>query len=357
MKKIRSLLLSCALLAGLLVLPASAAAPGYGELSIRVNSPESSAYVTVTISEAARIDPLDEVRSYAVAPGATVTVTPSQDDLSLSLMLTNVESFLYGIPLSGTKQYYLNRDGVLEEKSNAGVDSGNLLAAGQRYTFTVDFTDFMDYAFLTVHQGTSDQNGDSIHLHDAAGSYAQNSLGEYPMPETPEQLGAFTDVTTADYFYAPVKWAMEQGVTAGTSATTFGPHDTCSTSQILTFLWRAFGSQEPTIANPFGDVTEQDYFCKAATWAYEKGLLSGTTLNGNAPCTRAATVTYLWKLAGQPAAAGANFSDVSAEAGYAQAVAWAVEQGITAGTSATTFGPDLTCTRGQIMTFLYADLT
>lgn len=237
MKKILSLLLSCTLLAGLLVLPASAAAPGYEELSIRVNSPESSAYVTVTISEAARIDPLDEVRSYAVAPGATVTVTPSQDDLSFSLMLTNVETFLYGIPFSGTKQYYLNRDGVLEEKSNSGVDSGNLLAAGQHYTFTVDFTDFMDYAFLTVHQGTSDQNGDSIHLHDATSSYAQNSLGEYPMPEIPEQLGAFTDVTTADYFYAPVKWAMEQGVTAGTSATTFGPELTCTRGQIMTFLY------------------------------------------------------------------------------------------------------------------------
>lgn len=357
MKKAFSLLLACALLAGLLTLPASAAAPGYGELSIRVNSPDSSAYVTVTISEAARIDPLDEVRSYSVAPGATITVTPSEDNLSVSLMLTNVESFLYGIPLSGTKQYYLNRDGELEEKSNSAVDSGNFLSANQSYTFTVDYTDFMDYAFLTVHEGAGDQNGDSIHLHDATSTYARTYLGEYPEPETPAQLGSFSDVTAADYFYEPVKWALDLGLTAGTSATTFGPNDTCTTSQILTFLWRAFGAQEPTIANPFGDVTEQDYFCKAAVWAYENGLVSGAALNGNEPCTRSATVTYLWKLAGQPDAGSTDFTDVAADADYAAAVAWALEQGITAGTSATTFGPDDTCTRGQIMTFLYNDLT
>ena len=144
------------------------------------------------------------------------------------------------------------------------------------------------------------------------------------------------------------------GVTAGTSPTTFSPDLTCTTAQILTFLFRANGSPLHSFENPFTDVKESDYFYNAATWAGELGLVDGQTFGGNSPCTRSDTVTYLWKLAGQPkASASVDFSDVSADADYAQAVAWAVEQGVTAGTSDTTFSPDATCTRGQIATFLY----
>ena len=168
---------------------------------------------------------------------------------------------------------------------------------------------------------------------------------------------AFTDVPAASPYVDAVNWAVEKQITAGTTATTFSPKATCTTAQILTFLWRANGSPEPTAANPFTDVAGNAYYEKAAVWAYEKGMASGTTLTGDAPCTRSATVSALWKLAGQPAAASkAAFTDVSDGADYAQAVAWAVEQGITAGTSATAFSPDATCTRGQIVTFLYRDM-
>ena len=131
---------------------------------------------------------------------------------------------------------------------------------------------------------------------------------------------------------------------------------TCTTAQILTFLWRANGSPAPTINNPFTNVVNDAYYASAAVWAYEKGLVSGSSFEGDTPCTRSATVTYLWKLAEKPVVVAADFNDVAADAEYAQAVAWAVQQGITAGTSATTFSPDVTCTRGQIVTFLYRDM-
>lgn len=175
-------------------------------------------------------------------------------------------------------------------------------------------------------------------------------------PAKPAATG-FSDVAANAYYANAVKWAVEKGITAGTSPTTFSPNDTCTTAQILTFLWRANGSPEPTIQNPFTDVKESDYFYKAAVWAYEKGMAEGQSFGGNNPCTRSATVTYLWKLEGSPVGApSVNFSDVGTNANYTEAVAWAVTMGVTAGTSETTFSPDATCTRGQIATFLYRTL-
>lgn len=166
----------------------------------------------------------------------------------------------------------------------------------------------------------------------------------------------FADVPSGAYYEDAVKWAVARNITTGTSATTFSPDLTCTTAQILTFLWRAKGSPEPVSGNTFRDVSSGDYYYKAALWAKEKGLVSGNTLDGDTPCTRSATVTYLWKLAGSPAASGSNFTDVPSGADYAQAVAWAVEKGVTSGTGPATFSPDITCTRGQIVTFLHRDL-
>lgn len=168
-------------------------------------------------------------------------------------------------------------------------------------------------------------------------------------------VGGFVDVKKKDYYADAVVWAVDKGITTGTSATTFSPNVTCTVAQIMTFLWRANGAPQPSCANPFTDVPENAYYAKAALWAYEKGLVSGSTFGGDAPCTRSMTVGYLWALAGKPAAGNVSFTDVPAGASYVQAVAWAVENGITTGTSSTTFAPDLTCTRGQIMTFLYRD--
>ncbi len=165
------------------------------------------------------------------------------------------------------------------------------------------------------------------------------------------------DVKTTDYFAQPVAWALENGVTAGTGNGNFSPGQNCTVAQILTFLWRANGSPKPAGKNPFSDVKNSDYYANAAAWAYEKGLVSGKTFNGNTPCTRSMAATYLWKAAGSPTPSGkAGFTDVPANADYAQAVNWAVEKGVTTGTSATAFSPDHICTRGQIATFLHRAL-
>lgn len=165
---------------------------------------------------------------------------------------------------------------------------------------------------------------------------------------------AFTDVPANVWYTEPVAWAVSKGITNGTSATTFSPNDTCTRAQIITFLWRAVGSPKATAANPFTDVKKTDYFYDAAIWAYGKGMVSGTAFAPKTPCTREATVVYLWKNAGSPTVkVDSTFTDVPATADYAQAVAWAVSNGITNGTSATTFSPATTCTRGQIVTFLY----
>lgn len=166
----------------------------------------------------------------------------------------------------------------------------------------------------------------------------------------------FDDVATDAYYAGPVSWAVEQGITSGTSKTTFSPNANCTAAQILTFLWRANGSPKPAGSVPFSDVKSSDYYADAAAWAYEKGIISGGTFGGNTPCTRSMAVTYMWKAAGSPSAGTASFTDVPSGADYAQAVAWAVEKGVTSGTSSTTFSPDSICTRGQIVTFLYREL-
>ncbi len=170
---------------------------------------------------------------------------------------------------------------------------------------------------------------------------------------------AFTDVAAGAYYYDAVRWAVERSITVGTSNSTFSPDTICTRAQIITFLWRAAGSPKPGSAvNPFTDVAENAYYYKAALWASEQGMTTGTMFYPDQPCTRGMTVLLLWKAAGSPSTAAATgFADVDAQADYAQAVAWAAASGVTVGTSATTFSPNDTCTRGQIATFLYRSRT
>ena len=164
----------------------------------------------------------------------------------------------------------------------------------------------------------------------------------------------FEDVGASAYFACPVVWAVSGGVTNGVWASSFAPHNTCTRAQILTFIWRYSGSPEPAIANPFKDVSPDNYYYKPALWAHEQGMITGREFQGSTLCTRAAAVQYLWILAGRPSVGeGKTFSDVSPGAEYAQAVSYAAERGITAGTSETEFSPNNTCTRAQIVTFLY----
>lgn len=166
-------------------------------------------------------------------------------------------------------------------------------------------------------------------------------------------IDAFFDVPGGEYYSEPVKWAVENGITNGTGDYSFSPGLTCTRAQILTFLWRAAGSPVVSISNPFYDVSTGDYFYQAALWAYQNGMVSGTVFEGTTPCTRAATVTYIWQSKGSPSSAAASFTDVPAGSTYSPAVAWAVNNRITDGVGNNQFAPDMICSRGQIVTFLY----
>ncbi len=168
-------------------------------------------------------------------------------------------------------------------------------------------------------------------------------------------INPFTDVAATAYYYEPVLWAVEEGITTGRSATTFAPNATCTEANILTFLWRANGEPAAeTAENPFGAaVNTGSYYYNAALWAYEQGMID-ETFDPNTACTRAQAVYFMWVAAGSPDdAAASSFTDVAADASYADAVNWAVAQGVTTGRTASTFAPDDTCTRGNIVTFLH----
>lgn len=178
-----------------------------------------------------------------------------------------------------------------------------------------------------------------------------------PIVENP-----FVDVKEQAYFYTPVLWAVQKGITNGISATEFGPNANCTRGQIVTFLWRASGSPDPTgTNNPFRDVKPSEYYYKAVLWAVEKGITTGMSATEFGPhetCTRGQVATFLWRAQGKPAPAGSSnpFRDVRSSDYYYEAILWAVENGITNGTGGGKFSPEDSCTRGQIVTFLYRAL-
>ncbi len=166
----------------------------------------------------------------------------------------------------------------------------------------------------------------------------------------------FADVSTDAYYYEAVKWAAKKGITGGTGDGTFNPNGSCTRAHIVTFLWRAAGSPEPKSTVSFADVPADSYYAKAVAWAVENGITLGTgdgTFSPNATCTRAQSVTFLYRALGTAPTTVNGFTDVTADAFYADAVAWAVESGVTNGTSASTFSPNNGCTRAQIVTFLF----
>ncbi|MEY8230887.1 S-layer homology domain-containing protein [Oscillospiraceae bacterium 50-16] len=171
---------------------------------------------------------------------------------------------------------------------------------------------------------------------------------------------SFSDVPSSAYYYDAVQWAVERGITSGIGNDTFSPDAPCTRAQIMTFLWRASGSPEADADTVFTDVSANAYYAEAVQWAVSNGITSGTGANvfsPDAPCTRAQAMMFLYRAEKSPAVSGeVPFGDVSPDAYYADAVNWAVEKKITGGTSETTFSPEKTCTRGQIVTFLYAAL-
>jgi hypothetical protein len=246
------------------------------------------------------------------------------------------------------------------------VDHGTVTASrryaerGERVTLTVEPDKGWTLETLTV----ADRNGKEIDL-------TIVKVGEkytFQMPsgkvtveatfmEDNTMLNYFVDVSAGDYYYDAVLWAAVNGITSGVDALHFAPDAPCTRGQIVTFLWRAAGSPEPQTMSGFADVPADSYCAKAVAWAVERGITSGTGNGRFSPdeaCTRAQAVTFLYRAAGSPAVSGyAEFDDVMTDAYYARAVAWATEQGVTEGVGSHRFAPDNTCTRGQIVTFLW----
>ena len=229
---------------------------------------------------------------------------------------------------------------------------------GANVTVTVKPNDGYVLETLTV----TDKNGDELKLTDKG-----NGKYTFTMPGSKVEVKAtfmednsvfnfFYDVPNDAFFYEAVKWAVKSGVTNGLSDTMFGPYESCTRAQIVTFLWRAAGSPEPKTASSFTDVPANAYYAKAVAWAVENGITNGMTATMFAPdatCTRGQSVTFLHRALKGTASGSANFTDVPANAFYADAVNWAVASDVTNGTSNTTFSPNADCTRAEIVTFLY----
>ena len=243
------------------------------------------------------------------------------------------------------------------ENGGVAVSSKN---ARKGDTVTVTVTPDAGYQLdkLTV----TDKNGNVLKLTDKGdGKYS------FTMPDGKVEVKAvfakevktspFGDVSTDAYYYKAVQWAQEKGITDGISSNLFGPKQPCTRSQIVTFLWRAAGSPEPKdTAAGMTDVIPGSYYAKAVAWAVENGITTGTaegTFSPDATCTRAQAVTFLARAQNAKATGKTAFSDVPADSYFADAVAWAQANGVTTGTSETTFSPDNDCTRAQIVTFLY----
>ena len=227
---------------------------------------------------------------------------------------------------------------------------------------TVTITVKPDSGYVLETLTVTDKNGNELTLKDKGdGKYT------FTMPagkvevkatfmEDNSMLNFFYDVPNGAFFYEAVKWAVKSGVTNGLSDTMFGPYESCTRAQIVTFLWRAAGSPEPKTASSFTDVPVSTYYAKAVAWAVENGITNGmteTTFAPDATCTRGQSVTFLHRALKGTASGSANFTDVKPDAFYADAVSWAVKNDVTNGTSNTTFSPNADCTRAEIVTFLY----
>ena len=248
---------------------------------------------------------------------------------------------------------------TIPNKTENGTVTVNPKSASKGSTVTITAKPDSGYQLddLTV----TDKNGKELKLTDKG-----NGKYTFTMPASKVEVNAtfvkeveispFSDVSTSAYYYEAVKWAQEKGITGGIGNGLFGPNQPCTRAQIVTFLWRAAGSPEPKSMSSFSDVSTDSYYAKAVAWAVENGITTGTgdgKFSPDATCTRAQSVTFLFRAIGKLVDSKAEFSDVLTDSYYANAVAWAVENGVTNGIGDGLFGPDNSCTRAQIVTFLF----
>ena len=266
----------------------------------------------------------------------------------------------YSAPYSGGSSSDPTYSVSTPSKTENGSVTVSPKSASKGDTVTVTVKPDSGYVLETL--TVTDKNGNELTLKDKGdGKYT------FTMPagkvevkatfmEDNSVLNFFYDVPNDAYFYEAVKWAVDKGITNGLSDTMFGPYESCTRAQIVTFLWRAAGSPEPKTASSFTDVPVSTYYAKAVAWAVENGITNGMTATEFAPdatCTRGQSVTFLYRALGKKVESSANFTDVKSDAFYADAINWAVANNVTNGTSNTTFSPNADCTRAEIVTFLY----
>ena len=254
---------------------------------------------------------------------------------------------------SSTRRYDVSAPSV--KHGDVTVDPKNA-KAGDTVTITVKPDSGYELDTLTV----KDASGSKIKVKDKG-----DGKFTFTMPASKVTVSAefaeikamdFVDIPSSAYYYDAVKWAAKKGITGGIGSGLFGPDQPCTRAHIVTFLWRAAGSPEPKSTVSFADVPAGSYYAKAVAWAVENGITLGTgdgTFSPDATCTRAQSVTFLYRALGTAPTTVNGFTDVTADAFYTDAVAWAVENGVTNGTTDSTFSPDNGCTRAQIVTFLF----
>ena len=267
----------------------------------------------------------------------------------------------YSAPYSGGSSSY---DPTYSVSTPSKTENGSVTVSPKNASKgdTVTVTVKPDSGYVLETLTVTDKNGNELTLKDKGdGKYT------FTMPagkvevkatfmEDNSVLNFFYDVPNGAYFYEAVKWAVDKGITNGLSDTMFGPYESCTRAQIVTFLWRAAGSPEPKTASSFTDVPANAYYAKAVAWAVENGITNGMTATMFAPdatCTRGQSVTFLYRALKGTASGSTNFTDVQSDAFYADAINWAVANNVTNGTSNTTFSPNADCTRAEIVTFLY----
>ena len=290
----------------------------------------------------------------------------------------NCEVFNSNITITADTATHTQTIAMTYRKSSGGDDSdptyaievgkdirNGTVTANRRYAErgdTVTITVKPDDGFKLDDLTVTDKNGKELKLTDKGnGKYTfKMPAGKVTVSATfaPEKTAAdyFADVPANSYYADAVLWAAKNGITGGIGNGLFGPNQPCTRAQIVTFLWRAAGSPEPKAMSSFADVSTDAYYAKAVAWAVENGITTGTgdgKFSPDATCTRAQSVTFLFRAIGKLVDSKAEFSDVLTDSYYANAVAWAVENGVTNGIGDGLFGPDNSCTRAQIVTFLF----
>ena len=305
---------------------------------------EGKAFASWTATGVALSDSTNAAISFTM-PGNNVTLTTAYTTKSNGGGSTGGSSPSYPVTTPGKTE----NGTVTVSPKNASKGS------------TVTITVKPDSGYQLDDLTATDKNGNELKLTDKG-----NGKYTFTMPASKVEINAtfnkevetspFGDVSTSDYYYEAVKWAQEKGITGGIGNGLFGPDQPCTRAQIVTFLWRAAGSPEPKTMSSFSDVSADSYYAKAVAWAVENGITVGTSSTTFSPddtCTRAQSVTFLFRALGKLVDSKAKFSDVPTDSYYANAVAWAVENGVTNGIGDGLFGPDNSCTRAQIVTFLF----